>query len=408
MFSVSSLRPRRNQKPSSSRDRPVAVDPGPRPASPVRVEVPLGIAPDAARHRRPRLCADQLADLVRARGGAVGSPDVHVHPERRSAERARLQLGDRQRGQEARADLGAARQVDDRTASARPLRRTANDTTPGPRARRSRRGSASVDRSCARTGPVPSGMRARISVGETPRVVTPWRSTSDPEAVGPGMGRRPLVQQDGRAERERADDLPRPHDPSEVGRPVQDLARVQVHLVGDLLRDLHEEAAVDVHDAFRPARRPARVADEQRLLRVERLGVERRVVVEPGPVDVARRIPRGRDVRQPAPHHDPLDAAGERGGPVGGLLHGHGLPFAERGVRGQEHGRARVRQPRADRVGAEPAEDRHPDRTELRARHHGGDRLRRHRQEDADRRGGPDAERRRPRASRSVSRRSSA
>ena len=53
---------------------------------------------------------------------------------------------------------------------------------------------------------------------------------------------------------------------------MQDLARVQVHLVGDLGRDLHEEPAVDVEDAFRRAGRAARVADEQRVLALERLG----------------------------------------------------------------------------------------------------------------------------------------
>ena len=55
---------------------------------------------------------------------------------------------------------------------------------------------------------------------------------------------------------------------------MQHVPWADVGLVRDLLGDLHQEAGVDMQHAFRPAGRPARVADEQRMLAVERLGVE--------------------------------------------------------------------------------------------------------------------------------------
>ena len=80
------------------------------------------------------------------------------------------------------------------------------------------------------------------------------------------------------------------------------------------------------------------------------------------PVDVARRIPGGRDVRQP--RATPRSARRNRRAPRPGRRSpSSGTAFpAERRVRRQEHARAGVGQPRSDRVGAEPAEDRHPDR----------------------------------------------
>ena len=97
--------------------RPVAVRPHVRPSRPVRVEVALRVAPHAAGHRRPGLAADELAHLTGRQVLAVRPRDVDGHPERRPAERARLERHDRHRREEAGADLGSAREVDDRRAA---------------------------------------------------------------------------------------------------------------------------------------------------------------------------------------------------------------------------------------------------------------------------------------------------
>ena len=87
---------------------------------------------------------------------------------------------------------------------------------------RRRREVVRADRLVAR-----AGSSARISVGETPRCVMRCRSTIDQRRSGPGWFGRAVVQEHRRAERRRADDLPRSHDPAEVGDPEQQLARVR-------------------------------------------------------------------------------------------------------------------------------------------------------------------------------------
>ena len=62
--------------------RPVAVAPDAREHGPVGLDVAVGVAPDAARHPRPRLLADELAHLA-AHGLPGGVEHVHVHPQRR-------------------------------------------------------------------------------------------------------------------------------------------------------------------------------------------------------------------------------------------------------------------------------------------------------------------------------------
>ena len=114
---VSSERPCRNHWPSSVDAREVAVPPHVRPARPVRLEVALAVVPQAARHPRPRLRAHELADLA-AHRAAVVVEHVDRHAERGTAERARRQRLHDVRREEARADLGAARDVDDRAAAA--------------------------------------------------------------------------------------------------------------------------------------------------------------------------------------------------------------------------------------------------------------------------------------------------
>ena len=199
------------------------------------------------------------------------------------------------------------------------------------------------------------------------------------------MRGRSLRQQHGGAEREGADDLPRTHDPAEVGRPVQDLTRMQVDLVGHLLGDLHQEPAVDVDRALRPTGRAARVGDEQRMLGVERCRIDRLAAqnhdVGPAVVPAGLQLAVG---RQTFPDEHMVDAAGHLDRSIRDRLHRYRSALAEGSVRRDQDPAARVRQSRGDRVGPEPAEDRHPDGAQLRARHHRRDRLDRHRQEDPD------------------------
>ena len=122
---------------------PVAVRPHAGEAPPVRLEIALVVAPEAARHPRPRPAADELADLA-AQRVPLPIDDVHVQAERREAERDRLdRLGDHRR-QEARADLGAAGDVHDRRARRRPRGRRASGTDPGSTARPSCRSPAAT------------------------------------------------------------------------------------------------------------------------------------------------------------------------------------------------------------------------------------------------------------------------
>ena len=115
------------------------------------------------------------------------------------------------------------------------------------------------------------GTIARISVGETPRVVIRCRSTSDQSRSGSGWVGRAVVEEDRRSERQRPDDLPGTHDPAEIGRPNAAPLRMEVHLIRDLRGDLHEEPPVDVEHALGRAGRAARVADEERMFALQRL-----------------------------------------------------------------------------------------------------------------------------------------
>jgi hypothetical protein len=72
--------------------RPVPMHPDAWETAPAGVEVALRIAPDAARHGRPRLTAHQLADDATTDRMARDVDDVHIHTERGATQRARLEL----------------------------------------------------------------------------------------------------------------------------------------------------------------------------------------------------------------------------------------------------------------------------------------------------------------------------
>ena len=95
-----------------------------------------------------------------------------------------------------------------------------------------------------------------------------------PEPFGIGVVGRAVVQHERPAVGERADDLPRSHDPTDVGEPEQALAGAEVHLERDLFGDLHEEARVHVHRTLGPAGGAARIRDEQRMLAVDSFGLD--------------------------------------------------------------------------------------------------------------------------------------
>ena len=246
----------------------------------------------------------------------------------------------------------------------------------------------SDDRSCARTGSSPCAISARTSVGDTPRIVDAVPLDERPQPVGAGEVGRAVVEHERAAVRERADDLPRPHDPADVGEPEQALARPQVGLERDLFGDLDEEAAVHVHRALGPAGRAARVRDEQRVLavdrdRVEPVGLTVGQLVER---EVASRLSSAR--RRVRARHD--DDGVHRSAPARPRRRrspssARRLPRRVKPSAVIERDRARVVEPDRDRVGAVAGEDRQEDRAELRDREQRGDRLGDHRQEQADR-----------------------
>ena len=164
---------------------------------------------------------------------------------------------------------------------------------------------------------------------------------------------------------------------------MEHLPWVQVHLVRDLGGDLDEEAPMDVEDALGSAGRAARIADEQRVLALERLRAQRIVRLagdELRPVVLIADSALAR-VTQDDGRADRVHA-GE--GTARRLHQGNGASLPHEGIGGQENLHAGVFQPNGDRVGPEAAEDRDPDGPDLRACHHRGDRLREHREEDPD------------------------
>ncbi len=247
----------------------------------------------------------------------------------------------------------------------------------------------SDDRSCARTGASPCAISARISVGDTPSTLTRWRSTQVPQPVRARVVGRAVVEHERAAVGERADDLPRSHDPADVGEPEQPLARAQVGLERDLFGDLHEEAAVHVHRALGPAGRAARVRDEQRVLAVDRRprrtrsrsaacvrSCERDVALR---LSSARRAP-SRGTTTTVCTVGTCATASSAISFIATVLPRRVNPSAV-----IERDRARVVEAHRDRVGAVAGEDRQEDRAELGDGEQRGDRLRDHRQEQPDR-----------------------
>jgi hypothetical protein len=177
-----------------------------------------------------------------------------------------------------------------------------------------------------------------------------------------------------------------PGDPADVGRaPVDVLVRLEVE--HDLVRvgDAGQVAARGVQDALRLRGRAGRVEDEQRVLRVERLGralvvcLLERVV----PPDVAAFAHR-RVVVEPLDDEDRLDRLHVAHDLVDLLLDSGGLALAARAVDGDQRLGLGELHPLLDRLGREAAEDDVVDGADPRAGEHRHDDLGDHREEDAD------------------------
>ena len=218
-----------------------------------------------------------------------------------------------------------------------------------------------------------------------------------PEPVGGPVGRALRVD-DGRSGRARADHGPRPHDPAHVGREVDAVARVEVGLVG--------RPRARSRRGSRPGRgaRPSAGRSCPRCTRAGTAPPSRPRTGSTAPVRPATSSSQKTsrpgvigDVRaEPPPHDDVLHGRHLAQRLVGDLLHRHDLAAAQRPVRRDQRLRARVGEPRGDRRGREPGEDRHLHRAEVRERVRGDRDLGRHRQEDPDEVALADPERREP------------
>ena len=94
-----------------------------------------------------------------------------------------------------------------------------------------------------------------------------------PESARIGVRRYPFVHHRGRAVRERTvDDVTVARDPADVGRAPEELAVAVVEHVLMSDRYVQQVAGRRVQDALRLPRRARRVKNEQRILRVHRLG----------------------------------------------------------------------------------------------------------------------------------------
>ena len=87
-----------------------------------------------------------------------------------------------------------------------------------------------------------------------------------PDAPGVRVVRRAVVHEQGSAEHQRAAYGPRPHHPANIGVPEEDVARLHVEAVRQVLRALDREAAMRVLRPLGLARGARGVYDHIQLL----------------------------------------------------------------------------------------------------------------------------------------------
>ena len=212
-----------------------------------------------------------------------------------------------------------------------------------------------------------------------------------PKSVGRGVVGRAFVEHQLGAEQQRTGDCPRTHHPAEVGEPEQAVAGPEVEAVGQVLRALDREAAVDVDGALGPAGRARRVDDH-----VGRLGVglrRRRGAAGASGSAISVDHQRSRPSTQASCGASGLSRPttsivldGRRLCDCGvrGLLHADLAAAAESAVDRDKQGGTGVVQPARNRRGRIAGEDRDVDRLQLAKSQYRDDRLWQQRQEDAD------------------------
>src|SRR4029077_2906360 len=213
--------------------RPIAVDPYALEARPIRLEVAailrLPISPEPARHARPGLANDELADRA-AHRSTVLVDDVGVHARAWPDERARLDRRPRRASEDAARDLGAAGVVDDRAARLADVAEI-----PPPRIRipwLARRSQNEKRRAILRADRILPGAHEAADRGRRDTEVRDLVALDErPHARRVGKVGRSVVENDGRAQNETARDEPGSHHPADIGRPEDHVALLQVEAV---------------------------------------------------------------------------------------------------------------------------------------------------------------------------------
>ena len=164
-----------------------------------------------------------------------------------------------------------------------------------------------------------------------------------PEPIWRRMVGRALVQDHGRAERERAENEPGTHHPADVRIPEDRVVLADVEAMRHVLSGLDGEAAVYVERPFRLSGGAGRVDDHQRVFGVEL--VSRRavgLVLQQHLPDLVAAV-RPRHLADDAAVHDhPRHGRTPDQGAVQRLLHRHDLPAPVEAVGADDHFRLAV------------------------------------------------------------------
>ena len=332
-----------------------------RETAPVLFDVPVGIAINAAQHRRPGFSEHQVPALAGTDGFPLLIQNLCGDARERSRRRPGFQGRDpRQRRDEDHAGLGLPPGVHDRTPPAPDVL-----VVPDP--------GFGIDR-------FPHGpqqpQRRQVSPGRivrTPLHECPdggWCCVDDvdavffhdrPEPVLIGIIGGPFIHDRGRPVGQGAvDDIRMTGDPSDVRRAPEHVVVFQVEDPFGGQVGPHHVAARGVHDPLGLAGGPARIQDVEQVLTVQlfRLAHRRGIGHQAVPPVVATLLNvDGCGVAHAADHHDMFDRrrAGHR--IVGVSLQRDDVTPPPSTVRGDEDFRLRVVDAVAQRLGGEPAED---------------------------------------------------
>ena len=109
-------------------------------------------------------------------------------------------------------------------------------------------------------------------MGETPKVVMPWRSITCRKTHRRREIGRAIVEENGSAEEMVAEDAPGSHHPADVGKPEEAVVVAVIEREPDLLAHLREAPGVGMHRAFRLAGSAGSIEDESACIGIERCG----------------------------------------------------------------------------------------------------------------------------------------